>query len=399
MSSTETTETDTTGSEGPDDASPAVGTPTLHVTPGSIVRAVLIVAAMFVVFTVATRATDTLWWFAQAAAFAALSYPVVQRLRRHVPSAVAVLGLTALVAGAFAGVAAVAMTELRDESALFRESMPRAVDRLERMEGIGTVVDDLGLDDALRTISDHLAEQLQFRGPDLPGLATEVGGRASAVFVIWILTVMLVFSGPSMVHGMLTLVPDDRRDAAREVLELAYGRSVRYLGLTALRSVAVLVITFVAAEALGLGMPGLLALTAAVLAFVPYVGVLLGGIPVALMALLDGTTEAMVVLGAVVALQVVDSLVVQPRIDRRSMQLGLFPTLVAAILGYSLRGPGGLLIAVATAAMLVGIVNDTGAVRSLRQRGDEAEPSTAAPSTAAPSTAVREAAPVAPDTA
>jgi predicted PurR-regulated permease PerM len=146
-------------------------------------------------------------------------------------------------------------------------------------------------------------------------------------------------------------------------------------------------------------MPGLLALTAAVLAFVPYVGVLLGGIPVALMALLDGTTEAMVVLGAVVALQVVDSLVVQPRIDRRSMQLGLFPTLVAAILGYSLRGPGGLLIAVATAAMLVGIVNDTGAVRSLRQRGDEAEPSTAAPSTAAPSTAVREAAPVAPDTA
>ncbi|MFN7150359.1 MAG: AI-2E family transporter [Microthrixaceae bacterium] len=383
MSSTETSETDTTGSEQPGDARRPTHTPTLHVTPGSIVRAMLIVAAMFVVFTVAMRATDTLWWFAQAAAIAALSYPVVQRLRRHVPSAVAVLGLTALVAGAFAGVAAVTMTELRDESALFRESVPRAVDRLERMEGIGTVIDDLGLDDALRTISDHLADRVQFRGPDLPGLATEVGGRASAVFVIWILTVMLVFSGPSMVHGMLTLVPDDRRDAARQVLELAYGRSVRYLGLTALRSLAMLVITFVAAKALGLGMPGLLALTAAVLAFVPYVGVLLGGIPVALMALLDGTTEAMLVLGAVVALQVLDSLVVQPRIDRRSMQLGLFPTMVAVMIGYSLRGPGGLLIAVAIAAMLVGIVNDTGAVRSLRQRGDGADPGSASPGPAA----------------
>jgi predicted PurR-regulated permease PerM len=386
MSSTETTETDTTGSEGSDDAPPVGPTPTLHLTPRSIVRAMLLVAAMFVVFTVATRATDTLWWFAQAAAFAALSYPVVQRLRRHVPSAVAVLGLTALVAGAFAGVAAVAMTELRDESALFRQSVPRAVDRLERMEGIGTVIDDLGLDDALRTISDHLADRLQFRGPDLPGLATEVGGRASAVFVIWILTVMLVFSGPAMVHGMLTLVPDGRRDASREVLELAYGRSVRYLGLTALRSAAVLVITFAAAKVLGLGMPGLLALTAAVLAFVPYVGVLLGGIPVALMALLDGTTESMVVFGAVVALQVLDSLVVQPRIDQRSMQLGLFPTMVAAMLGYSLRGPGGLLIAVAVAAMLVGIVNDTGAVRSLRQRDDGGDdPDAAAPAPTAAS--------------
>lgn len=374
MSSTDTTDTDTTGSGGLVPPGPSDGSPTLHVTPRSIVRAMLIVAAMFVVFTVATRATDTLWWFAQAATIAAMAYPVVQRLRRHVSSALAVLGLTALVAGAFAGVAAVAMTELRDESALFRESVPRAVDRLERMEGIGTVIDDLGLDDALRSISDHLADRVQFRGPDLPGIATEVGGRASAVFVIWILTVMLVFSGPSMVHGMLTLVPDDRRAAAGQVLELAYGRTVRYLGLTALRSIAVLVITFVAAEALGLGMPGLLAITAALLAFVPFVGVLLGGIPVALMALLDGTTEALLVLGAVVVLQALDTLVVQPRIDRRSMPLGLFPTLVAAMIGYSLRGPGGLLIALAVVAMLVGVVNDTGAVRSLRDGGDVAGP-------------------------
>jgi predicted PurR-regulated permease PerM len=87
----------------------------------------------------------------------------------------------------------------------------------------------------------------------------------------------------------------------------------------------------------------------------------------------------MIVLGAVVALQSLDSLVVQPRIDRRSMQLGLFPTMVAAMIGYNLRGPGGLLIAVAIAAMLVGIVNDTGAVRSLRQRDDGADPGAGSP--------------------
>lgn len=366
MSSTETTDGEPdTDAAADDEREHQQPRPTLHITPGSIVRAVLIGAAMIVVFVVATRATDTLWWFAQAVTIAALCYPVVQRLKRHVNSAVAVLGLTALVAAAFAGFAAVAMTELRTESEVFRESVPKAVDRLERMEGIGTVIDDLGLDDALREIGDHLAERVEFRGPDLPGIATEVGGRASAVFVVWILTVMLVFSGPAMVRGLLSTAPEGRREAVAEVLRLAYGRAVRYLGLTALRSLAMFVITFVAAEALGLGMPGLLALTAALVAFVPYVGVLLGGIPVALMALLDGTVESLLVLAAVALLQALDTLVLQPRIDRRSMQLGLFPTLVASMIGYSLRGPGGLLIGVAVVALLVAIIDDTGSLRSL----------------------------------
>ena len=382
MSSTDTASTDTdsthpggTSASGSDPASASGSDPasasaaaraTVHLSPGSIVRAVLIAAGLFLVFTVATRATDTLWWFAQAVMVAALTYPIVQRLRRHVPAAVAVLALTALVGMVVAGLAAVVMTELRDESAVFRSSVPRAVDRLERMEGIGPVIDDLGLDETLRSLADSLADRVQFRGPDLPGIATEVGGRVSAVFVVWILTVMLVFTGPTMVGGLVGLLPERRREASSEVLRLAYGRTVRYLGLTSLRSLTVLVLTFVASRALGLGMPGLLALVAAVLAFVPFVGVLVGGLPVVLMTLLDGTVASLLVLAAVLALQTFDALVVQRAIDRRSLPLGLFPTLAAAMVGFSLRGPGGLLIGVALVAMVVAVINDTAAVRSLR---------------------------------
>jgi predicted PurR-regulated permease PerM len=368
--STDDVSTDEVGTDAPGAAGPGTGStrtpPTVHLTPRSIVRAVVIVAALFVVFTVATRATDTLWWFAQAVVIAAVTYPVVQRLRRHVPAAIAVLGLTVVVGLVFGLLAAVVMGELRDESAVFRASVPRAVDRLERTDGIGRVIDDLRLDDTLRELADELADRVQFRGPDLPGLATEVGGRVSAVFVVWILTVMLVFTGTSMVEGMVGLLPDRRRDASREVLRLAYGRTVRYLGLTSLRSLVVLGLTFMGCRALGLGMPGLLALLAAVLAFVPFVGVLVGGLPVVLMTLLDGTLPAVAVLAVVLALQTVDALVVQRRIDDRSLPLGLFPTLAAAMIGFSLRGPGGLLIAVAVVAMVVAVVNDTGAVRSLR---------------------------------
>lgn len=340
--------------------------PTLHVTPRSIVRAVLVAGVLFVLFVVASRATETLWWFAQAAAIAALVYPLVQRMSRRMPAFVAVLLLTLLAALVAAGLAAVVLGELRTESQRFRAAVPGAIDRLERSDGVGSVLRDLELDDSVRSLADQTAERARFDGPDLPGLATAVGGRVSAGFVVWILTVMLVFTGPGLVRSMVEQTPPRLHIQVDEVLRAAYGRSVRYVALTALRSLTVAALVFVVAKLLGLDMPGVLAILAALCAFVPYVGVLLGALPMALMALVTGSTDATAVLLGAVLVQVVDALVVQRRIDAASMQLGLFPTLVAGMLGFHLHGPGGLLIGVAIAAMVVAVVNDTGAVRALR---------------------------------
>jgi predicted PurR-regulated permease PerM len=348
-------------------------TPTLHLTPRSIVRAVVIAGALLAAFAIAARATETLWWFAQAVVLAALAYPMVQRLSRHMPAFVAVLLLTAITAGLFAGLVAVGLDELRGESQRFRDAVPGAVDRLERSEGLGTVIEDLRLDDSLRSIADQAVRRAQFSGPDLPGLATAVGGRVSAVFVVWILTVMLIFTGPSMIRSLVDQTPARTRDQVDLVLREAYGRTIHYLALTGVRSLVLAVATFSAATLLGLDMPGLLALMAALAAFVPYVGILIGGLPVAFMALLYSPAEALAVLAAVVALQVLDAVVVQRAIDGRSVQLGLFPTLVAAMIGYRLHGPGGLLAGVAIAAMLVAVVNDTGSVRALRDVAHGAE--------------------------
>lgn len=351
---------------------PAVAT--LRLTPRSVVRAVLLVAVMLAVFVVATRATETLWWFVQAMVIAAIAYPVVQRLARHMPAFVAVLALTALVAALFAGLVAVALGELRTESVRFRDAVPGAVDRIEDSGALGSVISDLHLDESIRSVADQVVQRTRFDGPDLPGIATAVGGRVSAVFVIWILSVMLVFTGPSMARSLVEQVPADAQAQVDLVLRQAYGRTVRYLALTAVRSIVVGAVTFTAATALGLDMPGMLSAVAALLAFVPYVGILAGGLLVSLMALLSSPTEAVVVLVAVLLLQTADALVAQRAISERSLELGLFPTLVAAMVGYRLHGPGGLLVAVSVVAMVVAVINDTGAVRSLRDaahRSDE----------------------------
>ncbi|CAN5477493.1 hypothetical protein BH10ACT3_BH10ACT3_13130 [soil metagenome] len=340
---------------------------TLRISNRSIVRAVVIAGAYLVAATVIGRATGTLSWFIEAAAFAALGYPLVQRLGRHMPKFVAILLLTAVVAGVVSLLAATALKEMQSESARFRRSVPAAVADLERTDGIGTIVKKLKLCDDFERFADDVAERLRFQDVSVPGIAGKVGGSASAVLVVWILTVMLVFTGPTMINGGLNLVSNtSAREAVRSVLSAGYGRSVRYLGLMTLRSLVLGVITFTAATSLGLDMPGMLATVAALLGFVPYVGILGASLPFALMSLLNGSREAVIVLVVAVILQTVDAVVVQRRIDAATVPLGVFPTLVAAMLGFSLRGPGGMLVGVALAALVLSIANDAGAMQTLR---------------------------------
>ncbi len=353
---------------------------TMRITPSSLVRATLVIAASLVLALIASRATTTLWWFAQSAVFAALAYPLVERLGRHMPKFVAVLVLTGLLAGAAAGLAAVAFTELRAEANRFELAVPAAVDRLERVDGIGTIVKDLNVRRQAERFATEVADRVRFQGSDLPGVASKAAGAASASFIVWILTVMLIFTGPSMISGLLSLAPTDGRDQIDHVLRTAYARAAGYMGAMSVQALVVLVVTYSVAALLDLDMPGLLAVVAALLAFVPYVGILAGSLPIALMALLDGPSYSIGVIAVALVVQIAQVLLLQRKIDRHTVELGLFLTLAAAMIGFSFRGPGGLLTAVAVAAMLAAAVNDTGAMQALRGASrPKDDPATAVP--------------------
>ena len=340
---------------------------TLRITPTSLIRATLILAGSLVVALVASRATTTLWWFAQAAVFAALAYPLVERLGRHMPKFVAVLVLTGALAAVVAALGTVAFTELRAEADRFETAVPTAVHRLEQVEGIGTLMKDLHVGHQVERFASELAERIRFQNADLTGVASKVGGSVSATFIVWILTVMLVFTGPSMVRGAIGLAPERARDEVDRIARAAYGRAAGYMGAMSVRAVVVFVVAYTLSTSLGLDMPGLLAVIAALLSFVPFVGIVAGSLPIALMALLDGPASSIGVLVGALALQVLEVFLVQRPIDDRTVNVGLFLTLAAAMIGYSFRGPGGLITAISVVAMIVAVVNDTAAVQALRE--------------------------------
>ena len=334
--------------------------PTLRLTPSSIVRTVVIVGVAVVVAGVTVRAVHPLMWFLQASVVAALSWPVIQRLARVMPAWLAVLALTAAVAVVVGAIGTAGFTELQNEAERFSNAVPAAARRLEDAEPFGGVLKDLRLADQVEQLAADFSDRFQLTGTRLPGLASQVGGGVSATFVVWVLAVMLVFTGPGMVDSAVGTLAEPRRGRTREVLRAAYAAALRYLGLTAVRSVVMGVVTYVLADALSIDMPALLAVAAALMAFLPYVGIVLGAVPVALLAVVRSPTESMVILGAAAAVQVVDALVVQPRIHRASFGFGLFPTLVVVALGVSLYGVIGLFVGLSIGALAMAVVQTLG---------------------------------------
>ena len=342
----------------------------LHISPRSILRSVVIVGAYLLVITVAMRAATTLVWFLEACVFAALSWPVVQRLHRYMSNTAAILLITALLALSVSAIAALGLTELQGESAKFQRNVPAAVRDLEGTEGLGSLIKKLQIADDIERFADQITNQVRFRNADVRNIASRVGEGASAVFVVWILTVMIIFTGPSMVNGAIDLAPETKREPIRWVLKLAYSTSAKYMGFMALQSLAVLLITFTVSTGLGIDLPGLLAVTAALLAFVPYVGIFAGALPLALLALLNGPEQALAVLVGAFILQMLDAYLVQRKVDVATVPVGIFPTMLAAMIGFSLRGPGGLLVGVALATMAMAVLSDTGAMRTIRSLDD-----------------------------
>ena len=85
---------------------------------------------------------------------------------------------------------------------------------------------------------------------------------------------------------------------------------------------------------------------------------------------MNGPEQALAVLVGAFILQMLDAYLVQRKVDVATVPVGIFPTMLAAMIGFSLRGPGGLLVGVALATMAMAVLSDTGAMRTIRSLDD-----------------------------
>jgi len=341
-------------------------TPRLRFTTASLVRALLIVGAWLLALVVLTRATTAMVWFAEATVIAALAQPVVRAASRHLPRWFVVLALTVIGFAVVALLAATVFRELQRETSRLRDSAPVAARALERSNGFGPVAKRAGLTARTTNLANGIADRFQITAGKLGPLASEVGSNAAAVAAVVVLALMLLASGPAMIEGALGTLPPDTAAAARDLLARAYHRSCRYLGWMALRAVAFGLLAYGLARVLDVRLPVTVAIWMGLWAFVPYVGLVVGGVLLAFLTALHSPGQALVVLVAFVAVQFLDGWLVQQRIDRTTLRFGIFLTLASALVGFSLYGGGGLVVAVVLVEFAASMLADLGVFQDER---------------------------------
>jgi predicted PurR-regulated permease PerM len=336
----------------------STSTTRLRVTAGSVVVFVIVLGLGLVARNVIGSSVRVLGWLAAAAIVAALLHPMVAGLSRSLPRAVALLMVIVVTIAVLGGLAYATVDDLRREATKLQEAAPDAARSIERSARFGTAAREFGLTDRVTELVQELPTRVTGGSADQSLTAAATRGFAYVAGIV--LTVFLLLYGPRMVEAGLRQIGDETRRAnARRMLDRAYARWWRYVALNLVRGLAVGLLGYVACRLIGLPGAFLLGLALGVFSLVPYVGVLIGSLPIVLLALgLEPSSPRFVILlVGFVGYQVLDGFFVQPQLDRRSIRVGPVLPLVVAMVAFELYGLGGALYGMA-AAVLVACVLD-----------------------------------------
>lgn len=305
-----------------------------------LVAAVVVAGVLRSGFVAAHR---TVGWVVACSVVALLIEPLVAALDRRLPRVLAVIVVLLGIAAVLSLVGFGMVREVTDSLDELRNQAPVAA---ERMEERSSWAADIGLADRVTAF----VEELDGR------MSGDAVSRAAAIvptyLVTGILMLFLLGGGRKYIDGFLRQIPEDRRTTWRRVITSG-GRDGRRWLHGALAFGLVVGVVF-GALAWALGLPAAVSLGAIVgaMAILPLIGIVFGGLPLALLAFgLEGWPAGVTVVVALIAAQVVEVVVVRPWIEHRSVRVGPTVPIVVGLLGFELYGGGGAVYGVALAVI------------------------------------------------
>lgn len=175
------------------------------------------------------------------------------------------------------------------------------------------------------------------------------------IFILFV--AMYLASDPRLYRtGLLSLIPRSSRPRAEDVISSVHDVLERWLlGKLALMSV-VGVLTAIGLWALNMPLIFTLALLAALLDFIPNFGPVISAIPAVLLALVRDPYLAIWVMVLYTAVQILESYVLAPVVQRRAVSLGPALLLTSQIVFGILLGGLGLIVATPLTAAIVVLI-------------------------------------------
>lgn len=341
-------------------SSEAAQPPVLRVRPRSIALLVALLGVTVVLLRVIAAAERVLGWMLIAAAVAGLAHPLVERLGRRVPRGLAVVGSTLLAVAALGYVGYGVVSDVSAATRSLQRAAPEAAADIEDSRRLGELATTVRLEERTKEFVEDVPARL--RGGTTAEAVRSNATRGVSFLTTTVLTIFLMLHGPRLARAAFDQLPDEaRRERWRTLAESAYRRGFGYARGTIGMALVTGVVAYVFAEALDVPGAAALAVWAALWDIVPILGATVGAAPIVVLAAVDSPAKGVVAVVAAVGYQVFENVVLQRRLERRTIRLGPFLTATAGLAGLELRGATGALLGVLLASVVAALLSELGA--------------------------------------
>jgi predicted PurR-regulated permease PerM len=184
-----------------------------------------------------------------------------------------------------------------------------------------------------------------------------ISGTFSALTIL-VLTLYFITSLPQMINLGVRLAPASRRDRVAKLTNAIVGRVGSFVGAQIVIAFMGATFVLILGAIIGLPSPVAIAMVVLVCALVPLIGHFLGCAIVTIIALTVSIPVGVISFVAYVVYVQIENYLVTPRIMKKTLEVPGAVTIVAALIGSSLLGLIGGLLAVPVAAAIILILDE-----------------------------------------
>ena len=288
--------------------------------------------------------------------------PAVEALRRRNlsrGSAVAVIFSSVILFVVF--FAFVVVPPVVNQGSNLIENAPQLLDDLMKNGTINSLNDQFGLIDTLQSrlnsvTSDGTLLISTFGG--VIGVGQTILSGFFTALTILVLTLYFITSLPQAVSLGLSLVPASRRERVGKLTNAVIERIGLFVGSQILIAAMAGVFVVLLASILGMPSPIAIGMIVFVVALIPLIGHFIGSGVVTLIALTQSPLIGLIAFVSYVVYVQIENYVVTPRIMKRTLSVPGAVTIISALIGSSLLGLVGGLLAVPVAASIILILDE-----------------------------------------
>lgn len=313
--------------------------------------------------------------------------PPVNWIARHLPgsktnrfagTAVAYM----LVITILAGLLVVVIPPVAQQSSKFAQTVPSLVDQvLSKRDVLNDFLSQYGLQDqldsAIESAKSQAASFAASVGSTLVnGVGATLAGIVNILFVL-VLTFLMLLEGPGWIKRMWDLYENpERLERHRALVQRMYRIVTGYVNgqliVASIGAVSVLVVVLILSALFPL--PANLAIPLAVIAFIgaliPLVGTTIAAVVISLILVLNSLPATIVFVIFFIIYQQIENNLISPVVQSRAVELSALTVLVSILIGISLFGLLGGLLAIPVAGCIRVFINDR-IEKSRKERAEE----------------------------